>query len=58
MIPQFGASLTDDSKVIIYNCNMFIEYRPQETLTEERRCTVDLLVKIAYFVIQEKYFQH
>ncbi len=24
MVPQFGASLTDDSRVIIDNCNMFI----------------------------------
>ncbi len=24
MMPQLGASLTDDSRSIIYNCNMFI----------------------------------
>ncbi len=23
-MPQFGAKLTDDSRVIIYNCNVFI----------------------------------
>jgi hypothetical protein len=23
-MPQFGASLTDDSRVIIYDCNVFI----------------------------------
>ncbi len=24
MTPQFGASLTDDSRVVIYDCNPFI----------------------------------
>jgi hypothetical protein len=51
VMPQIGASLTDDSRVIIYGCNMFIIQA-----TEERHCTVDLLVKIACFVIQEKIF--
>jgi hypothetical protein len=25
MMPQLGTSLTDDSKSVIYNCNMFIK---------------------------------
>ncbi len=31
VMPQFGASLTDNSRVVIYNCNIFIIQASDET---------------------------
>ncbi len=33
-MPQFGASLTDNARVVIYNCNMFIIQAADLTGTE------------------------
>ncbi len=39
MTPQFGASLADDSRVVIYDCNIFIV---QATGSRDRIQTHDL----------------
>ncbi len=55
MTLQFGASLTYDSRVIIYDHNMFLIQATEntwdrETLLQGRLSSSDLLIKVACFV--------
>jgi hypothetical protein len=36
-MPQFGAKLTDDSRVVIYDCNMFIMEATEEASERGRK---------------------
>ncbi len=46
-MPQFGASLTDDSRIVIYDRNMFI-VQSTEQFKQARVFTIKLFTAVIY----------